>query len=133
MYYEKGSDNLPGAAFGGRHDGRMLSVPGCGSVFRLSLIHILMVSMMLPQVLYIIPLYRLIFGMGLADTVLGVSLPLMVAPLAVFIMMQFIEDLPVSFIESAKIDGAGHFPVSYTHLDVYKRQESACADALLFA
>ena len=31
---KKGSDNLPGAAFGGRHDGRMLSVPGCGSVFR---------------------------------------------------------------------------------------------------
>ena len=51
------------------------------------------------------------FGMGLADTVLGVSLPLMVAPLAVFIMMQFIEDLPVSFIESAKIDGAGHFRI----------------------
>ena len=72
---------------------------------------LVMVSMMLPQVLYIIPLYRLIFGMGLADTVLGVSLPLMVAPLAVFIMMQFIEDLPVSFIESAKIDGAGHFRI----------------------
>ena len=36
---------------------------------------LVMVSMMLPQVLYIIPLYRLIFGMGLADTVLGVSLP----------------------------------------------------------
>ena len=74
-----------------------------------------MVSMMLPQVLYIIPLYRLIFGMGLADTVLGVSLPLMVAPLAVFIMMQFIEDLPVSFIESAKIEAARD--ISYLRAD----------------
>ena len=72
---------------------------------------LVMVSMMLPQVLYIIPLYRLVFGMGMADTLLGISLPLMVAPLAVFIMMQFIEDLPLSFIESAKIDGAGHFRI----------------------
>lgn len=74
---------------------------------------LVIISMMLPQVLYIIPLYRLVYSMGLADTLLGVSLPLMVAPLAVFIMMQFIEDLPLSFIESAKIDGAGHFCIYF--------------------
>lgn len=74
---------------------------------------LVMLSMMLPQVLYIIPLYRLVYNMGLSDTLLGISLPLMVCPLAIFIMMQFIEDLPISFIESAKIDGAGHFTIFF--------------------
>ncbi len=72
---------------------------------------IMMASMMLPQVLYIIPLYRLVFSMNLSDTFAGVSLPMMVSALSVFIMMQFLEDLPASFIESARIDGAGHFQI----------------------
>lgn len=72
---------------------------------------LMMVSMMLPQVLYIIPLYRLVFSMGLSDTFRGISFPMMVSALSVFIMMQFLEDLPVSFIESARIDGAGHFQI----------------------
>lgn len=74
---------------------------------------ILMISMMLPQVLYIIPLYRLVYKMGLSDTYAGISLPMMVSALSVFIMMQFLEDLPVSFIESARIDGAGHFQIFF--------------------
>lgn len=71
----------------------------------------LMISMMLPQVLYIIPLYRLVYSMDLSDTLAGVSMPMMVSALSVFIMMQFLEDLPPSFIESARIDGAGHFQI----------------------
>lgn len=72
---------------------------------------VIMVSMMLPQVLYIIPLYRLVYNMGLSDTYAGISMPMMVSALSVFIMMQFLEDLPPSFIESARIDGAGHFQI----------------------
>lgn len=72
---------------------------------------LVMVSMMLPQILYIIPLYRMVYNMGLADTLLGISLPLMVSPLSIFIMMQFVENLPVDLIESARIDGAGHFTI----------------------
>ncbi len=79
--------------------------------FKKLLFGLLMVSMMLPQILYIIPLYRLVFSMKLADTFAGVSLPMMVSALSVFIMMQFLEDLPLSFIESARIDGAGHFQI----------------------
>jgi multiple sugar transport system permease protein len=72
---------------------------------------LMMGSMMLPLMLYVIPLYRLVFKIGLADTHIGVALPIMVSPLSVFIMMQFLEDLPESFIESARIDGAGHFRI----------------------
>ena len=72
---------------------------------------LLMGSMMLPLVLYVIPLYRFVFQTGLSDTLPGIALPMMVSPLAVFILMSFLEDLPLSFIESARIDGAGHFRI----------------------
>jgi multiple sugar transport system permease protein len=71
-------------------------------------------SMMLPMVLYVVPLYRFIVNIGLSDTVLGVSLPLMVSPLSIFIMMQFLEDMPVSLVESARIDGCGHFRIFFS-------------------
>jgi ABC-type glycerol-3-phosphate transport system permease component len=74
---------------------------------------VLMGSMMLPLVLYVVPLYRQVFNMGLADSYLGVALPLMVSPLSVFILMQFMEDLPRSFIEAAQVDGAGHFRIFF--------------------
>jgi multiple sugar transport system permease protein len=73
----------------------------------------LMGSMMLPLVLYVVPLYRQVLNMGLADSYLGVALPLMVSPLSVFILMQFMEDLPRSFIEAAQVDGAGHFRIFF--------------------
>ena len=73
----------------------------------------LMGSMMLPLVLYVVPLYRQVFTMGLADSYLGVALPLMVSPLSVFILMQFMEDLDRSFIEAAELDGAGHFRIFF--------------------
>lgn len=73
------------------------------------LFSVLMASMMLPLMLYVVPLYRFVFSVGLADSYLGVALPMMVSPLSVFILMQFLEDLPRSFIEAAQVDGAGHF------------------------
>ncbi len=76
-----------------------------------TLFALIMISMMLPLVMYIIPLYRFVFEAGLSDTILGVALPMSVSPLAVFMLMQFLEDLPLSFIESARIDGAGHFTI----------------------
>ena len=38
-------------------------------------------------------------------------MPMSVSPLAVFMLMQFLEELPRSFIESAEIDGAGHYSI----------------------
>jgi ABC-type glycerol-3-phosphate transport system permease component len=72
---------------------------------------LILMSMMFPMVLYVIPLYRFVVKLGLADTIAGISAPLIVSPLSVFILMQFLEDMPMSFVESARIDGAGHFRI----------------------
>jgi len=89
-------------------------------------------SMMLPLVLYVVPLYRFVFNLGLADSYLGVALPLMVSPLSVFILMQFMEDLPRSFIESAQVDGAGHFRIFFFVVMPLMRNGLITATILLF-
>lgn len=89
-------------------------------------------SMMLPMVLYIIPLYRMVFSLGLADTYLGVALPLMASPLSVFILMQFMEDLSPEFIEAARVDGAGHFRIFWFVVLPLMRNGLITATVLLF-
>ena len=53
-------------------------------------------------------------------------LPTCFAPFYIFLVRQFMVGLPREILEAAEVDGAGTFrcfiPVSYTHLDVYKRQ-----------
>lgn len=75
------------------------------------LFSVLMGAMMLPFILYVVPLYRFIFKLGLTDTYLGVAIPIMISPMSVFILNQFSETIPPSLIESARIDGAGHFQI----------------------
>lgn len=93
---------------------------------------IVMLSMMMPFILYVIPLYRFVFQMGLADTYMGVAVVYMVSPLSVFILMQFSEDIPQELVESARIDGAGHFQVYFRIILPLMRNGLIVASILLF-
>ncbi len=93
---------------------------------------LILASMMFPLVLYVIPLYRFVTTLGLSDTVLGISLPMMVSPLSVFILMQFLEDMPVSFLEAARIDGAGHFNIFFRVVLPLMRNGILTAASLMF-
>jgi multiple sugar transport system permease protein len=103
------------------------SFPGKRLLFSL-----VMASMMLPLVLYVVPLYRMVFSMGLADTYLGIAIPLMASPLSVFILMQFMEDLPMEFVEAARVDGAGHFRIYFFVILPLMRNGLITATILLF-
>jgi multiple sugar transport system permease protein len=100
--------------------------------FKKILFGAIMSSMMLPMVLYVVPLYRFIVNSGLADTVPGVSMPLMVSALSVFILLQFLEDMPISLIESARIDGAGHFCVFFNIVFPMMRNALVTVTVLMF-
>lgn len=93
---------------------------------------LILASMMFPMVLYVIPLYRFVVQMGLSDTVIGISAPLVVSPLSVFILMQFLEDMPLSFVESARIDGAGHFKIFWRIVFPLMRNGLITATVLMF-
>jgi len=60
-----------------------------------------------------IPRYLVIANLGIMDTFLVHVLPLLAAPVGVFLMKQFMEQIPNELIEAAKIDGAKEFVVFF--------------------
>lgn len=54
-----------------------------------------------------IPNYLIISRLGWIDSYLAVIIPAFAAPMGLFLMKQYMEGVPVSLIEAARIDGAG--------------------------
>lgn len=77
---------------------------------RLSLIGILSVRFM-PPIVVVIPLLFLMRGLGLTDTVVGLSLihAVFALPFVVWIMMGFFASVPRELAEAALVDGAGEW------------------------
>ena len=84
--------------------------------------------MMIPFESRMVPLYLQYKSWGLLDTYAPLLMGACAYVYGIFFARQNIEAIPDSLRESAYIDGAS--AVSYTHLDVYKRQEEDLAKAL---
>jgi multiple sugar transport system permease protein len=67
--------------------------------------------LMVPSVVTFIPLFVLVANLGLVNTLTGLILPYLVTPIGVFLMRQFISDLPNELIEAARIDGASELRI----------------------
>lgn len=63
--------------------------------------------MMVPMQVTIVPVFMLIRGMGLADTLLALIIPALPTALGTFLMRQYFMGLPAELGEAAEIDGAG--------------------------
>ncbi len=61
--------------------------------------------MFTPQVMAI-PNYLVMTKLGWVDTYLAIIVPAFAAPLGLFLMKQFMEQIPDALIEAAKVDGA---------------------------
>jgi multiple sugar transport system permease protein len=64
-------------------------------------------GIMVPPQILIVPLYREMLALGLADTYLGIILPQLVLPAMVFILKKFFDGIPRELEEAARVDGAG--------------------------
>ncbi|MGZ9583381.1 carbohydrate ABC transporter permease [Paenibacillus marinisediminis] len=58
-----------------------------------------------------IPRYFIVSKLGLTDTMMGHILPLLAMPVGLFLIKQFIDQVPDALIEAAQIDGANNFTV----------------------
>lgn len=72
---------------------------------------IVVVALMFNNYVTAIPNYLIINRLGLIDTYWAVIIPAFAAPIGLFLMKQFMEGLPMSLIEAAKIDGANEWKV----------------------
>jgi ABC-type glycerol-3-phosphate transport system permease component len=60
-----------------------------------------------------IPRYLIIVNVGLNNNFLVHILPLLVMPVAMFLVKQFVDQVPDSLLESARLDGAGEITVMF--------------------
>ena len=80
--------------------------PGGKTFFRL-----VTVAMMFGGYVTAIPNYLIINALGWVDTYWAIIIPAFASPMGLFLMKQFMEGLPTSLIEAAKIDGASEWKV----------------------
>jgi multiple sugar transport system permease protein len=74
---------------------------------------IILSTLMVPFAVFVIPLFIFIAQLKWVNTYHGLILPLSVSAFGIFLMRQFMEDLPDSLFESAKIDGANEWQMFF--------------------
>lgn len=94
--------------------GQMLSAAMAGYVFaryefraKKVLFGMILATMMVPLQVIIVPVFMLVRGMGVADTLLALIIPALPTAFGTFLMRQYFMGLPAELGEAAQIDGAG--------------------------
>jgi len=71
-----------------------------------ALFSVILATMMVPLQVTIVPVFLLIRGMGLSDTLLALIIPAIPTAFGTFLMRQYFLGLPPDLAEAAAIDGA---------------------------
>jgi len=65
------------------------------------------ITLMLPVEVRIIPTYKVVSDLGMVNTYLGLTVPLIASATATFLFRQFFLTIPEELAEASRIDGAG--------------------------
>lgn len=79
---------------------------------------IVLVTFMIPFSAIALPLYQIVSGLHMVDTYWGLILPAVANGLSIFLFRQTFMDIPSSYLEAARLDGAS-WPMIY--FSVYMR------------
>ncbi|MBN2874579.1 MAG: carbohydrate ABC transporter permease [Spirochaetales bacterium] len=80
--------------------------PGRDAIFVLML-----ATLMIPVRVIMLPVYKIIAWLGLANTLAGIIVPPSATPTGVFILRQYMMTIPDELIDAAKIDGASNVQI----------------------
>lgn len=69
--------------------------------------------LIIPQHIVMIPLYRLIVSFGWINTYFALIVPWVVTPFGIFMVKQFIQQLPLEIEEAARIDGCSDLKIVF--------------------
>lgn len=83
--------------------------PGKGMMFG-----VVVLSLMFTPAVTAIPNYMIMSWLGLIDTYWAVIIPAFAYSLGLYLMKQFMEQLPDALLEAAKIDGANEYRIFWT-------------------
>jgi len=66
-------------------------------------------TIMIPLQVILIPVYQVVAGLGLVNTLWGMIIPAAATPTGVFLLRQYMLSIPDELIEAARVDGSGEF------------------------
>ena len=64
-------------------------------------------ALLVPMEIYILPLYKVVVGLGWKGTLLGYVIPNVAMPFGVYLMKNFYDTIPKEIMEATEIDGCG--------------------------
>ncbi len=82
-------------------------------VGRKLLLSLVIFLMVIPIQILILPLYKLMIGLKLMNTLWGVILPFVAFPVAIFFFRQFASGLPRDFLDAGRIDGLTEYGIFF--------------------
>ncbi|WP_433514576.1 carbohydrate ABC transporter permease [Nonomuraea sp. CA-143628] len=78
------------------------------------LLAVILAGIMVPPQVLMAPLFAEMVSLGLVDTWWSIILPQVAAPLIVYILYKFFQDVPLELEQAAFVDGAGRWRVFFT-------------------
>ena len=90
------------------------------------------IAIMFVATAVLIPRYMVIANIGMIDSVFAHVLPLVAMPVALFLVKQFVDQVPDSLIEAAHLDGANDFQVYWRIVLPIMKPAIATAMVLVF-
>ena len=90
------------------------------------------VTLMLPVEVRIIPTFQVVSDLGMINTYVGLTLPLIASATATFLFRQFFLTVPDELVEAARIDGAGPLRFFFDVVIPLSRPNIAALFVILF-
>ncbi|MEV4550014.1 carbohydrate ABC transporter permease [Nonomuraea wenchangensis] len=81
---------------------------------RRALLALILAGIMVPPQVLMAPLFAEMVALGLVDTWWAIILPQVAAPLIVYVLFKFFQDVPPELEQAAFVDGAGRWRVFFT-------------------
>jgi multiple sugar transport system permease protein len=77
------------------------------------LFYLFIATMMIPGEILTIPMFLLVKKLNLLDTLWAIILPAIPAPFGIFMLRQFMQDIPYDIEEAARIDGCSDLTIFF--------------------
>ena len=100
--------------------------------FRMTCFWVIFLTLMLPVEVRILPTYEVIANLGMLNSYVGLSVPLIASATATFLFRQFFLTVPDELVEAARIDGAGPMRFFFDVLLPLSRTNIAALFVILF-
>jgi len=96
------------------------------------LFFIYIVVMLMPLPVVLVPQFVMAGFLGISDSVLAVILPAVFSPFGVFLLRQFMKNIPLEYIEAARMDGAGQIRILISIISPMLKPAIAALALLVF-